>query len=376
MNLPGKTIKTFVSDFESAKIGHLKEIDNIFEEVQNGLFENMMDPYWRFCQTPIICELVPVCGTEDLIKKNTKRLFDGAEKTVPLNAGVKISSSPPSNVSEKLVNLIKQMFLESVGKTKLNNSYRKLLNIEYSEKEKKEVKHREIELPFPSGWIDCGEEPLDEIEIMKIVKDSKDYEGFLQLLSSLSSVDLDSFSNDEKLAFFINIYNVLFIHILIEKSDIDDVILEKKINAKHFGYIIGDQFYTLEGIKKGILLGNKSHWLFKKPLTEKSQKKHVFDPVSWKYLLCLLSGTNRSPSFTCFQPKELQKQIDDHVKNYLIIQMKIEKKILIVPQLFQDLGLKEKPLSALLSFFIKEEFEKITYDLNDVHSTKFEYVFK
>lgn len=65
-----------------------------------------------------------------------------------------------------------------------------------------------------------------------------------------------SLSPDEKLAFFLNLFNTMVIHAAIRIGHPGGVVDRRSFNSD-FLYIIGGQHYSLNDIRNGILRGNR-----------------------------------------------------------------------------------------------------------------------
>ncbi|PVD23300.1 hypothetical protein C0Q70_16566 [Pomacea canaliculata] len=85
---------------------------------------------------------------------------------------------------------------------------------------------------------------------------STEFQTYIKLTKELQRVKIADTSKEEKLAFFINVYNALVIHA--------NIVLGPPVNLwqryKFFNtvkYIIGGQEYSLQDIENGVLRGNK-----------------------------------------------------------------------------------------------------------------------
>jgi len=95
------------------------------------------------------------------------------------------------------------------------------------------------------------------------LKKSGAYQEYVQFSSQLKHVNFDGMSDDdERRAFFINIYNCLTIHALVEMSD-ESGIPPAPIKVDNMwgsnAYNIGGEIYSLDDIEHGVLRGNKGH---------------------------------------------------------------------------------------------------------------------
>lgn len=88
-------------------------------------------------------------------------------------------------------------------------------------------------------------------------------------------MNLLELSHDEKLAFFLNLYNAMVIHGLIRFGRPEGVI-DRKSFFSDFQYLVGGQPYSLMAIKNGILRGNKRPpYSFVKPFSNGDKRLEV-----------------------------------------------------------------------------------------------------
>ncbi|GAB2279730.1 hypothetical protein Dimus_014371 [Dionaea muscipula] len=88
------------------------------------------------------------------------------------------------------------------------------------------------------------------------IKNSEEFRRYLNLVQGLHRVDILALSSNEKLAFFLNLYNAMVIHGMIRKGYPDGMI-ERKSLVTDFQYLIGGHSYSLSSIKNGLLRSNR-----------------------------------------------------------------------------------------------------------------------
>jgi len=90
-------------------------------------------------------------------------------------------------------------------------------------------------------------------------------------------------SREEKLAFFINLYNMMTIHAISILGHPDGALERRKLFGE-FKYVIGGSTYSLSAIQNGILRGNqRPPYNLKKPFGAKDKRLKVsyFVVVVW-----------------------------------------------------------------------------------------------
>jgi hypothetical protein len=90
---------------------------------------------------------------------------------------------------------------------------------------------------------------------MSTLSSSNEFREFSHATSELQKVDLTTLNSKEKLAFFINIYNMLVIHGHVIHG-IPESGLQRYQFYNNTKYQIGGQLYSLNEIEHGILRGN------------------------------------------------------------------------------------------------------------------------
>ncbi|KAL0183810.1 hypothetical protein M9458_019506, partial [Cirrhinus mrigala] len=82
------------------------------------------------------------------------------------------------------------------------------------------------------------------------------FERYCDLAVQLQQVELLSLSREEKLAFFINVYNALVIHGNL-RLGFPKNIWQRYRFFNYVSYFIGGQVFTLQDIENGVLRGNR-----------------------------------------------------------------------------------------------------------------------
>ena len=88
------------------------------------------------------------------------------------------------------------------------------------------------------------------------IKTSESFSEFLQTVQKLRDCDLATLHDDERKAFFINIYNALSIHGIISRNGLPTSHLGKVAFWNQTAYKIGGLVFGLADIEHGILRNN------------------------------------------------------------------------------------------------------------------------
>lgn len=79
---------------------------------------------------------------------------------------------------------------------------------------------------------------------------------YLKIAEELQRVELNEMPREEKLSFFINLYNIMAIHAILVLGPPSGALDRRKFLVD-FKYVIGGSAYSLSAIYNGVLRGNQ-----------------------------------------------------------------------------------------------------------------------
>lgn len=98
---------------------------------------------------------------------------------------------------------------------------------------------------------------------------------YINLVQELHRVNLVALSQDEKLAFFLNLHNAMVIHAVIRVGHPEGVI-DRRSFLNEFQYLVGGYPYSLHAIRNGILRNNsRAPYSLTKPFSSGDQRLQV-----------------------------------------------------------------------------------------------------
>ena len=118
-------------------------------------------------------------------------------------------------------------------------------------------------------------------------------------------------SRNEKLAFWINLYNALIIDGVIacglKRSVREDLRLFRRA-----AYVVGDQRYSADDIEHGILRGNRGHPLLKVPQFWSGDPRlvHTIEPVEARAHFALVCASRSCPPIAVYDAATVDRQLD------------------------------------------------------------------
>ncbi|XVE55433.1 hypothetical protein DITRI_Ditri03aG0158200 [Diplodiscus trichospermus] len=147
---------------------------------------------------------------------------------------------------------------------------------------------------------------------------SEEFARYLRIVQELQRVEVQDMPREEKLAFFINLYNMMAIHaILVLGHPVGQ--LERRKLFGDFKYVIGGCTYSLSSIQNGILRGNqRPPYNLLKPFGVKDKRSQVAllypEPLIHFALVC---GTRSGPALRCYSPGNIDKELMDAARDFL-----------------------------------------------------------
>ncbi|CAJ1971810.1 unnamed protein product [Sphenostylis stenocarpa] len=147
---------------------------------------------------------------------------------------------------------------------------------------------------------------------------SEEFARYLRIIEELQRGEVWNLSREEKLAFFINLYNMMAIHAILVWGHPSGPLERRKLFGD-FKYVIGGFTYSLSAIQNGILRGNQRQpYTLMKPFGAKDKRLRVALPFPEPLIhFALVYGTRSGPSLRCYSPGDIDKELMDAARNFL-----------------------------------------------------------
>lgn len=147
---------------------------------------------------------------------------------------------------------------------------------------------------------------------------SEEFARYLRIAEELQRVEIWDLSREEKLAFFINLYNMMAIHAILVLGHPEGALERRKLFGE-FKYVIGGSTYSLSAIQNGILRGNqRPPYNLKKPFGAKDNRSKVALPYSEPLVhFALVCGTRSGPALRCYSPGNIDEELLDAARSFL-----------------------------------------------------------
>ncbi|RZR94841.1 hypothetical protein BHM03_00023606 [Ensete ventricosum] len=196
----------------------------------------------------------------------------------------------------------------------------------------------------------------------------EEFKRYSRIIEELQRVDLESLSQEEKLAFFINLYNMMAIHATLTWGHPVGA-LERRKFFGDFKYVIGGCAYSLSAIHNGILRGNqRPPYNLTKPFGQKDKRLKVALPYPEPLVhFALVCGTRSGPALRCYSPGNLDKELMEAARDFIRnrgVSVDAEAKVASVTKILQwysvDFGKNElEVLKHAVNYLDPEESEEI-----------------
>ncbi len=214
------------------------------------------------------------------------------------------------------------------------------------------------------------------------MRNSDAFEDYKAATRGLASIDLKELATRQaKLAFWINIYNALVVHGILE-LDVSKSVKEVPSFFKAVCYNVGGYVFSLDDIEHGILRGNrKKHLLSAKPFSVGDpRKKFIVEKVDPRIHFALVCGSNSCPPIDVYEEKEIDEQLELVASGFINSEEVIveeESKRLRVSRIFKwyedDFGGREGVLSLIIKYrydpqekdFLKKAVSELRILYND-----------
>nr|KYP47506.1 Glutaredoxin [Cajanus cajan] len=147
---------------------------------------------------------------------------------------------------------------------------------------------------------------------------SEEFARYLRIVEELQRGEIWNLSREEKLAFFINLYNMMTIHAILVWGHPSGVLERRKLFGD-FKYVIGASTYSLSAIQNGILRGNqRPPYTLMKLFSAKDKRLRVALPFHEPLIhFALVCGTRSGPALRCYSPGDIDKELVDAARNFL-----------------------------------------------------------
>ncbi len=160
----------------------------------------------------------------------------------------------------------------------------------------------------------------------------------------------------ERIAFFINVYNVLAIHGVLALK-IEDSVMEQPAFFSTIAYQIGDWSFTPDELENGLLRRNAPHPVTHKRCFPEDAPQLAFCPsyVDPRIHAALVCASKSCPPVAFYEAEALDSQLDRASANYVQSEVRVdaERRILSLPIVFRYYAVDFGDADSLQNFLIE-----------------------
>lgn len=205
------------------------------------------------------------------------------------------------------------------------------------------------------------------------IRNSEEFRRYVNLTKDLQRVDILKLTNDEKLTFFMNLYNSMVIH-AVARVGCPEGVIDRKAFYGDFQYIIGGYPYSLNIIKNGILRSNRRQPLsWTKPFGAGDKRLEVALPsVNPLIHFGLCNGTRSSPKVRFFSGQIIEAELRAAAREFFLgdaLVVDVEKRTVylsgIIKWFLVDFGQERDLLKWVIEYLDPTKAGPLAHLLND-----------
>ncbi len=151
------------------------------------------------------------------------------------------------------------------------------------------------------------------------MKDSDLYREYVMATRSLREFDPEVLqTREERIAFWVNLYNVIVIHGVVE-LDIRNSVREVRRFFRRIRYVIGENEYTPDDIEHGILRANRKppHSLFRVFGSGDPRLSHSLEEEDPRIHFALVCASSSCPPIDLYTAENLGRELDQAGRSFL-----------------------------------------------------------
>ncbi|KAJ6903354.1 hypothetical protein NC651_020755 [Populus alba x Populus x berolinensis] len=205
------------------------------------------------------------------------------------------------------------------------------------------------------------------------ISKSEEFRRYVNLVQDLHRVDLLKLSQDEKLAFFLNLHNAMIIHAVIRVGCPEGAI-ERRSFSSNFQYIVGGSSFSLNTITNGILRSNRrSPYSLVKPFGTGDKRLEVALPkVNPLIHFGLCIGTRSSPTVRFFTSQGIEAELRSAAREFFQrsgMEVDLEKRTVYLTRIIKwfsgDFGQEKEILRCIINYLDATKAGLLTHLLGD-----------
>ncbi|XP_030508222.2 uncharacterized protein LOC115722971 [Cannabis sativa] len=204
------------------------------------------------------------------------------------------------------------------------------------------------------------------------ISNSEEFRRYVNLTQGLHRINLVDLTTEQRLAFFLNLYNAMVIHAVI-RSGSPEGIMDRKFFSE-FQYIVGGHPYSLSTIKNGIIRNNRRPpYSLVKPFGSGDNRLELVLPkVNPLIHFGLCDGTKSSPTVKFFSPQGIETELRTAAREFfqgIGMEVDLDKRTVhltrIIKWFSSDFGQEKEILKWLMSYLNATKAGLLSHLLSD-----------
>ncbi|XP_015070680.1 uncharacterized protein LOC107015031 isoform X2 [Solanum pennellii] len=206
------------------------------------------------------------------------------------------------------------------------------------------------------------------------ISNSEEFRRYTNLIQDLHRVNLLNLSADEKLAFFLNLYNAMAIHAVIRIGHPGGMI-DRRAFFSEFQYMVGGYSYSLSGLKDGILRSNRrAPFTLMRPFPSGDRRLEMaFQKVNPLIHFGLCNATRSSPAVRFFTPQNVESELRYAAREYFLrddaMQVDLSKRTVYLNRMIKwyntDFGQEKEILKWITGYLDATKAGLLTHLMGD-----------
>jgi hypothetical protein len=199
------------------------------------------------------------------------------------------------------------------------------------------------------------------------MKDSELYREYVTAARSLQEFDPGALSTrDEQVAFWLNLYNVIVIHGIVELG-IKDSVREVPRFFRRIGYVVGGNEYTPDDIEHGLLRANRKppHALFRVLGKNDPRLPYSLEKEDPRIHFALVCASSSCPPIDIYTPEDLDRELDQAGRSFINgggLILNREERMVTLSKIFEwyreDFGKDQGEILSRLAEFLYNRDER------------------
>ncbi|XP_047330750.1 uncharacterized protein LOC124934290 [Impatiens glandulifera] len=206
------------------------------------------------------------------------------------------------------------------------------------------------------------------------ISNSEEFRRYVNLVQDLQRMNIGELLEEERLAFFLNLYNAMVIHAVIRVGPPGEGVIDRRSFFSDFQYVVGGYSYSLSTIKNGILRGNKRPpYALTKPFGSGDKRLELALPKSNPMIhFGICDGTRSSPKVRFYTNKGVESELRYAAREFFQkngVEVDLAKRTIYMTRIINwfdaDFGAEKEMLKWLMNYLDSTKAGLLSHLLGD-----------